>query len=179
MSWDVHTGMWAVLGCWTMTENVLSFQNWPLFLVGFFTGCLDFSSSFCAICEHFKIVNIFIFTTFLWGGVGTPRYTDLRGYRLMSPSFSANISIPWFPLPLSHHSLTPQLCQFQCCVGNKSQNTSRVKIAEKERERERKMNSRTWTDILHVHPKPMQQNLFSSDSICLSGSINNFYLDFT
>ena len=54
---------------------------------------------------------------------------------ITSFSSSANISIPRFPLPLSRHSLTPQLCQFQCCVGNKSQNTSRIKIAEKERER--------------------------------------------
>lgn len=84
-------------------------------------------------------MNVFIFTTFPGAVWDSTLHRDLRGYRLMSSSFSssANVSIPWFPLPLSHRSLTPQLCQFQCCVGNKSQNTSRLKIAEKERERER------------------------------------------
>lgn len=43
-----------------------------LFFPSFFsTVCLDFSSSvFCPVSEHFKTVNVFIFTSFPWGGMG-------------------------------------------------------------------------------------------------------------
>lgn len=69
VSWDVHTGMWAVPRCWAMIENI-TFQNWLLFLLVICTVSLNFSTSFCPVSEHFKTVNIFIVTILPWGGVG-------------------------------------------------------------------------------------------------------------
>lgn len=69
MSWDEHTRMWAVPRCWAVTENT-TFQNWLLFPLVIFTVSPNFFSSFCPVSEHFKTVNIFRATVFLWGRVG-------------------------------------------------------------------------------------------------------------
>lgn len=151
MSWDIHTGMWGVPRCWTMTENVM-FQNWPFFFFFFLLffpqyaliSLALFFALYLSTLRLWMYLSSQVFHGVVWDFTlpRSPRQR-LRLSYMMNTYFSskANISISLFPLPLSHHSLTPQLCQFQCCVGNKSQNTSRLKIAEKERERNEFQNS--------------------------------------
>lgn len=85
-----------------------------------------------------------------------------RKHPLISPS----------PLPLLTH---PSAVPVSVLCGKQITEHIQVKNSWK-REREREINSRTWTNILYIHPKPIQQNVFSSDFICLSSSINNLYL---
>ena len=170
MSWDVHTGTWAVLRRWTMTKNV-TFQNWPLFLVLFLQDALISLALFALSTSR---LWIYLSSQFFRGAVW-----DSTLYRSERLSFDEHFFqqqcqhkhplISPSPLPpLTHPSAVPvsMLCGKQIAEHIQVKNSW---------EREREMNSRTWTDVLHVRPKPIQQNLFSLDSICLSSSINNFY----
>lgn len=113
--------------CWRVElwQKIVRFKSGHC-LWCFFTGCLDFSSSFFlpyiwahSDCEYIDLCSLSV------GQCGTLLYTELRGrdqsYHFMNTSFcvGANISSSWFPLPLSQQSLTPQLCHFRAaCETN-------------------------------------------------------------
>lgn len=130
--------------CWRVElwQKIVRFKSGHC-LWCFFTGCLDFSSSFFAL--HLSTFRLWIYWS-LQPFCGAMWDFTLHRTERERPKLSFHehfflrrcqhkqLLISPSPIPAVTH---PSAVPFQSCMWNKSQTTSRLKIAEKDREGEK------------------------------------------